>query len=450
MPARHETECGLSGEAAACVCGELSREDEALFLAHTETCETCRRIVAEFNGVLTHLKTDRDDVPGEDLSARILAQLPDELWREARSGSERKQRFVLFPVLCRVAAVAVIIMSAFTLWQRSRRGGVPGRNRAGRSAAAVDKTDAVRGALEWLLAAQEPDGSWDPVRWGGKDQYKLSLTGMAMLSFLRPAGQPIDAAHLQAVRRACGYVLRNQADSGRIGSGGDGMMYNHGMATVALLEAYHVTRDADLKPGIAAAVGFIANQQHSSGGWGYRPGPADRANTGISVWQLHALLLARRQGLGVAPGSLQRGLRWLRGVVDDRGDFGYHQARDVPGASDTLTAMGAFCLFTAAREMQGLDAAGTLAGEALRRKLAARPEQVDFYRWYFTASALGCGDDPSYGTMLTELQDSVARKLARSGPDAGSWDPVGRWGSVGGRLYSTCMATLSLQQTPRG
>ena len=40
----------------------------------------------------------------------------------------------------------------------------------------------------------------------------------------------------------------------------------------------------------------------------------------------------------------------------------------------------------------------------------------------------------------------VLIKLQRSGGDAdGSWDPNTQWGNRGGRVYSTAMATLTLE-----
>jgi hypothetical protein len=34
---------------------------------------------------------------------------------------------------------------------------------------------------------------------------------------------------------------------------------------------------------------------------------------------------------------------------------------------------------------------------------------------------------------------------SRRGAADGSWDPIGVWGEVGGRVYATAMATMTLQ-----
>jgi len=39
----------------------------------------------------------------------------------------------------------------------------------------------------------------------------------------------------------------------------------------------------------------------------------------------------------------------------------------------------------------------------------------------------------------------LTKHQVKAGPERGSWNPDGVWGEVGGRVYSTAMATLSLE-----
>ena len=43
------------------------------------------------------------------------------------------------------------------------------------------------------------------------------------------------------------------------------------------------------------------------------------------------------------------------------------------------------------------------------------------------------------------VRDTLIGEQRRTGPYAGSWDPNGPWGRYGGRLYSTAIATLTLE-----
>ena len=75
---------------------------------------------------------------------------------------------------------------------------------------------------------------------------------------------------------------------------------------------------------------------------------------------------------------------------------------------------------------------------------------IDFHYWLWASLALFHYDGPSGATwkkwdkkmrsVLINHQDS--KRKACSG---GSWDPVGRWCSQGGRVYSTAMGALTLQ-----
>ena len=66
------------------------------------------------------------------------------------------------------------------------------------------------------------------------------------------------------------------------------MMYSHGLATIALCEAYGLS--GDKQAGVAAqrAVNFILTAQNpNDGGWRYNP--KDPGDTSVVGWQLMAL-----------------------------------------------------------------------------------------------------------------------------------------------------------------
>jgi hypothetical protein len=51
---------------------------------------------------------------------------------------------------------------------------------------------------------------------------------------------------------------------------------------------------------------------------------------------------------------------------------------------------------------------------------------------------------PESKKLLKSMQRDLLEARVTEGVHEGTWDPVGRWSQVGGRLYSTCMAALSL------
>ena len=64
---------------------------------------------------------------------------------------------------------------------------------------------------------------------------------------------------------------------------------------------------------------------------------------------------------------------------------------------------------------------------------------IDMYYWYFgTLAVKSLG-----GTHWRKWNDA----LPRSGTRAGSWAPLGPWGTEGGTIYMTALAVLALQET---
>jgi hypothetical protein len=52
---------------------------------------------------------------------------------------------------------------------------------------------------------------------------------------------------------------------------------------------------------------------------------------------------------------------------------------------------------------------------------------------------------PAWQQWNTAMQQQLLRLQRSDGHLAGSWDPDTVWGSYGGRIYSTAMATLCLE-----
>ena len=81
-------------------------------------------------------------------------------------------------------------------------------------------------------------------------------------------------------------------------------MYSHAIATMALCEAYGISRDPRLREPAQKAIDFIVRSQHvRDGGWRYAPGQA--GDTSVFGWQMFALRSARLAGLSVSKNALK-------------------------------------------------------------------------------------------------------------------------------------------------
>jgi len=106
--------------------------------------------------------------------------------------------------------------------------------------------------------------------------------------------------------------------------------------------------------------------------------------------------------------------------------------------------MGAYCLLSAGKQSRQDLPPGLM--DAFHKALLPGPaERQDFYHAFFAVAALDAGRPQGFSEKLDHLQNALAARRVRSGHHTGSWAPEDRWSSVGGRLYSTAMATLSLE-----
>jgi len=69
----------------------------------------------------------------------------------------------------------------------------------------------------------------------------------------------------------------------------------------------------------------------------------------------------------------------------------------------------------------------------------------DYYLAYFLTTAMQKMQDPSSVDQLAMIRHSLVRDQVLLGAEKGSWTPDARWGSVGGRVYSTALASMSLE-----
>jgi hypothetical protein len=424
-------ECPQAAEAVAYVQGELAPDEAAAFERHLEACSGCREEVAGTREALVRLR-ELPDGPERDLAPGILGRIPAGAW--AADGGRRRRlllrRASLVPAAAAALLAAVLGVSALVTRSPGRGGGdsPPRREEAARLSGAVSR------ALEWLASSQEPDGSWAAERWGGNANYTVGLTGLALLSFLAEGG-PLDGPGAEAAGRAAGYIVSRQAPDGRLGPSFSGKLYNHGIATVALVELYALGKEARLELPVARAVGYIRSRQSPEGGWGYSGGR--QVNTAITVWQLNALLLAASLEWPDARPAADRGLAWLEGMIDSRGRAGYDGRGRFPYGPEGLTAMAAFSL-----------AGGKGAGRARALAGALRGEEgkLDYYRSFFLAYALRAVEETrAPGAGETPVDEMLVETQVKEGPNRGSFEPLDRWSNTGGRVYATAAAALSLQ-----
>jgi hypothetical protein len=325
-----------------------------------------------------------------------------------------------------------------------RGGGLKGELVRGRGGNEQSETAVLRG-LRWLVAHQRDDGGWrfnhhdgpcrGHCRHPGDFASTTASTALALLPFYGAGYTHKKGEFKEAVNRGLYYLGTQMFVTPHGGDFQQGSMYGQGLAAIVICEAYAMTRDENLKDFAQAAVDFICHAQHPEGGWRYLPGqPGDTTVTG---WQLMALKSARMADLRVSYDVLYRVTQFLDGVEADQGaQYGYQTAEARPAT----TAIGLYC-----RMLTGW----YHDHPALKRGVAYLdqhgPSPNDMYFNYYATQVMNHYDGPTWRRWNEKMRDQLVRDQATGGHESGSWYYDHKHSKVGGRLYNTCMAVMTLE-----
>ncbi len=337
---------------------------------------------------------------------------------------------------------------------------------------------AVEMGLDFLARIQFPDGRWSlhelppgvdlPEPALGVMQADTAATGLALLTYLGAGYTHLDDKHRTVVDKGLAWLVGNQEPNGdlftRVGGSRPVWFYSHGIAAMALCEAYGMTQDPELREPAQLAVQFICETQHPTrGGWRYdvdSQGRSRESDTSVSGWLLMALKSAEMAGLEVPSEVVANVNDWLdlAKAGDAEGQYVYNPfAGDVPEQQAgrhpnlAMTAEGMLMRIYLGRRR---DNARLIAGaDFLRRNPpevgTAEQRLRDSYYWYYATQAMFQMQEPYWTEWNDRLRPILEVGQEQTGPQAGSWHPMrpvpDRWGHAGGRLYVTAMHLLMLE-----
>jgi len=332
-----------------------------------------------------------------------------------------------------------------------------GRTRGGTE----DAEKAVRAALQFLVSAQQDDGHWDASAYGGGTQRFVEgedrkgagtnadtgITALALLTFLAAGETHLKGEYRVHVQKGLEFLLRQQAHDGNLAGNASvfARMYCHGMAALALGEAYAMTQDARIRPYLERAIAYTLAAQHpNTGGWRYHPwrhSPSDPGDMSQFGWQVMALKSAAAAGL-VIPENANALMRRFSASCAAGHYGGLASYRKGERVTPTMTAEALTCRFFLHEPLRK-----PTIDEAADYLLAELPGKgkPNLYYWYYATLAMYQLQDERWETWNRSLQRELLRSQRKSGTLAGSWDPSTVWGGCGGRVYSTAMAALCLE-----
>ena len=296
-----------------------------------------------------------------------------------------------------------------------------------------DKTEqAVRLGLDWLAKQQKEDGRWEETAG------PIAHTGLAMLCYYGyGASHTPESPYEETLAKAVEWMIKKVGPEGQLMGGG--RMYDQAIGTLALAEAYGVSKDERIKRPLENAIKFLVRSQNpKTGGWRYVPHylKEDDGDLSVSGWAIMALASAQISGIGVSQGSKAKALEFLDrvGTGAKRGMYGYK----TPSPRPAMTAEGMYSyeLLVGTKENVRLD-------ESVKYLMTHLPDktQENFYYWYYGTLALRL-----YGGEGWEAWNSrMSPLLLDLQSSEGYWSPMGKRGKKEGRIVTTTWAILSLE-----
>ena len=333
-------------------------------------------------------------------------------------------------------------------------GGLEGREEASRAKLAASRggsrasETAVENGLRWIVNHQQDDGSWrlrhidgecnGECHNEGRQESATGATGLALMSLLGAGYTQRDGRYKEEVQKGLNYLtkaMRVSAHGGSLAHGNKGM-YSHAIATIALSEAYMMTRDTSLIQPITLARQYIETAQHKKGGWRYVPGSiGDMTVTG---WQVMALRSCERAGFPTGELTWDRAKAFVGSMGNSDGRFGYQSPET---QTPTTTAVGLLSKMYLGATLE--DDQVALGAHFL---IDEKPSRTNMYFNYYATLVLHHRSDEDWPKWNVELRDYLINTQEKgTSHSAGSWYFADQHGAVGGRLYTTAMAVMTLE-----
>ncbi|MCB9898700.1 MAG: terpene cyclase/mutase family protein [Planctomycetes bacterium] len=367
-------------------------------------------------------------------------------------------------------------------------GKVGKRGQAGTKAGHAE-LQAVDDALRWLKFHQDPEGYWsassfdeqcgqlgqDTICDGrGSPLFDTGVTGLSLLAFLGAGNTDKAGRYKDTVNAGLKYLVKNQSRDGNFADPNHNEhTYDHIIATLAVTEAYAITKRQVYKRSVENALDYMYSLRNPGAAWRYADKSSDEMithpnDTSVTGWAILVLTLARDYGIKIDQNALEDAMVFIEKDVTDptTGRTGYFERGGgpsrPPGAdeiwrgdlTESMTAVAVLCRIFVD---PNLERAGNkdMIKKGVDLMLATpikwsedEPGYVDFYYWYYATYAMyqWGSENKADWNKWNEGIHFVIDHQNKEGEKKGSWDPqVDPWSRYGGRVYSTAILALLLE-----
>jgi hypothetical protein len=271
-----------------------------------------------------------------------------------------------------------------------------------------DVKKAITRGLDFLAKAQNEDGSFGKVnRTGG--------TSLALMSFMVQGHVPGEGTYGKAMDMGIDFLISVEKN-GYVHDDTSRGMYEHGLAVLALSEAWGQSQDPRIREALIRAVNVTINAQNSEGGWRYGPRPTS-ADVSCAAMQMVALASAAESGIAVPEKTMQRAVDYVVSAeVRSTGGFSYQVLAGAPmgAAGFARSAAGTLALMLCGQHKHPATRGGVAYINGIPKVLYEDGANY-YYGHYYAAQAMYQAGDKYFNNYYPEIAKVLVEKQAENG-----------------------------------
>ena len=272
---------------------------------------------------------------------------------------------------------------------------------------------AITRGLEYLAKTQLEDGSFGTGN-------KPGGTALALMSFMLQGHVPGEGKYGKTMAKAIDFLISVEK-KGYIHDGSSRGMYEHGLAVLALSEAWGQSQDPRIRETLMRAVNCTLNAQNHEGGWRYGPEPTS-ADLSCAAMQMVALASARESGIAVPEKAIQRAVDYAVSCeVRTTGGFSYQTLAGAPmgGAGFARTAAGTLSLMLCGARNHPATRGG--AAYVYSQPDAVYQNTGNYgYAHYYAAQAMYQAGDKYFNRYYAKISKALLEKQGENGDWGGA------------------------------
>lgn len=311
---------------------------------------------------------------------------------------------------------------------------------------------AVDWALWWLANHQEKDGHWDSAKYEGEGTQEVvtAATGTALLAFLGAGHTDKVGKWKTNVKSAIEWLIAAQKPDGSW----DKRNYTNGICTMALAEAAGMgCGGSKTKVAAELAVDYLLKQQNGCGGFTYTgpyPVGSDMSVTGWCIMGLKSAILA-----GIKEKEIKEAFKKCGDLLDrtegtndntstSKGQ-GWYTPKVVGSGVDGGACQAIAMLVRQYLGWQRTESWLEAAANGQVSKIPTGYNGLNVYRVYYAFLTLFQQGGKHWKAWNEPVSKIVVAAQRQDGDFKGSWDLNGSSCNPGGRVMYTALLCLSLE-----